>query len=145
MQSCVVFLALASNMQSVVSGSGFPSFGMPVSQPYVAMSTPVSLPVIGGPQVNPIPMSGPTLDPTPFGGPQRNRRVLFGPYLMRRQVKKERTMVMMAMVDQELYRHNRRVQRRSIWESSPKTLRYSMDGPMKMSPRGWQRFLISSI
>ena len=34
--------------------------------------------VIGGPQVNPIPMSGPTLGPTPFGGPQGNRRVSFG-------------------------------------------------------------------
>ena len=67
-----------SNMQFVASGSGLPSFGMLVSQPYVAMSTLVSLPVIGGPQVSPIPMSGPTLGPTPFGGPQGNHRVLFG-------------------------------------------------------------------
>ena len=67
-----------SNVQSVASGSGLPSFGMPVSQPYVAMSAPISIPVIGGPQVNPIPMSGPTLGSTPFGGPQGNRRVSFG-------------------------------------------------------------------
>ena len=32
----------------------------------------------------------------------------------------------------------------SIWESSPKTLRYSMDGPMKMFQRGWQRSPTSS-
>ena len=51
---------------------------MTVSQPYIAMLSPVSLPVIGGPQVSPIPMSGPTLGSTPFGGPQGNRRVLFG-------------------------------------------------------------------
>ena len=139
---------VTSNLQSVASGSGLPYFGMPVSQPYTAMSSPVSLPVIGGPQVSPIPMSGPTLGPTPFGGPQGNRRVLFGSVLMRRQVKNKITMVIMEMVeqwDQELYRYNRRVQRLSIWESSPKTLRYFMDGPMKMSQRGWRRFLISSI
>ena len=69
---------VTSNLQSVASGSGLPYFGMHVSQPPTAMSSPVSLPVIGGPQVNPIPMSGPTLGPTPFGGPQGNRRVLFG-------------------------------------------------------------------
>ena len=40
-----------------------------VSQPYVAMSSPISMQVIGGPQVIPTPMSGPTLGPTPFGGP----------------------------------------------------------------------------
>ena len=51
---------------------------MPVSQPYTAMSLPVSLPVIDGPQVTPIPMSGPTLGTTPFGGPHGNRRVSFG-------------------------------------------------------------------
>ena len=67
-----------SNLQSVASGSGLHSFGMTVSQPYVAMSSLVSMPVIGGPQVIPIPMSGPTLGPTPFGGPQGNCRVLFG-------------------------------------------------------------------
>ncbi|MCV6576723.1 MAG: hypothetical protein OIF58_13400, partial [Cohaesibacter sp.] len=67
-----------TNVQSVASGSGLPYFGMPVSQPYVAMSAPVSMPVIGGPQVSPIPMSGPTLGPTPFGGPQGNCRVSFG-------------------------------------------------------------------
>ena len=66
------------NLQSVASGSGLPYFGMHVSQPPTAMSSPVSLPVIGGPQVNPIPMSGPTLGPTPFGGPQGNCRVSFG-------------------------------------------------------------------
>ena len=60
------------------SGSGLPYFGMPVSQPDVAMSAPVSMSVIGGPQVSPIFMSDPTGDPTPFGGPQGNRRVLFG-------------------------------------------------------------------
>ena len=58
-----------SNLQSVASGSGLPYFGMPVSQPYVAMSVPVSMPVIGGPQVSPILMSDPTRDTTPFGGP----------------------------------------------------------------------------
>ena len=42
------------------------------------MSPPVSLPVIGGPQVTPIPMSGPTLGSIPFGGLQSNRRVSFG-------------------------------------------------------------------
>ena len=67
-----------SNLQSVASGSGLPSFGMIVSQPYIAMASPVSILVIGGPQVSPISMSGPTLGPTPFGGPQGNRRVSFG-------------------------------------------------------------------
>ena len=69
---------VTSNLQSVASGSGLHSFRMPVSQPYVAMSPPVSMPVIGGPQVIPTPMSGPTLGPTPFGGPQSNCGVLFG-------------------------------------------------------------------
>ena len=68
----------ASNLQFVASGSGFPFVGMIVSQPYVAMSSLVSMPVIGGPPVMPNPMSGLTLGPTPFGGPQGNRRVLFG-------------------------------------------------------------------
>ena len=67
-----------SNLQSVASGSGLPHFGMPVSHPSVAMSAPVSMPVIGGPQVSPIPMGGPPLGSTPFGGPQGNRRVSFG-------------------------------------------------------------------
>ena len=67
-----------SNLQSVASGSGPHSFGMPVSQSYVAMSSPVSIPMIGGPQVIPTPMSGPTLGPTPFLGPQGNRCVSFG-------------------------------------------------------------------
>ena len=67
-----------SNLQSVASGSGLPYFGMPVSQPYVTMSTLVSLPVIGGPQVIPTPMSGPALGSTPFGDPQGNHRVSFG-------------------------------------------------------------------
>ena len=49
-----------------------------VSQPYVAMSSPISMPVIGGPQVIPTSMSGPTLGPTPFGGPQGNPHVSFG-------------------------------------------------------------------
>ena len=71
-------LEFTSNLQFVASGSGLTSFGMPVSHPYVAMSSPVSMPVIGGPQVSPIPMSGPTLGPTPLGGPQGNCRVLFG-------------------------------------------------------------------
>ena len=69
---------VTSNLQSVASGSGLHSFGMSVSQPYVAMSSPVPMPVIGGPQVIPTSMSGPTLGPTPFGGPQGNRCVLFG-------------------------------------------------------------------
>ena len=69
---------VTSNLQFVASGSGLPYFGMPVSQPYGTMSSPISLPVIGGPQVSPIPMSGPTMCPTPFGGPQGNRRVSFG-------------------------------------------------------------------
>ena len=51
---------------------------MLVSQTYVTMSAPISMPVIGGPQVSLIPMSDPTGAPTPFGGPQGNRRVLFG-------------------------------------------------------------------
>ena len=67
-----------SNLQSVASGSGLPHFGMPVSHPSVAMSAPVSMPVIGGPQVSPILLSDPTGDTTPFGGPQGNRRVSFG-------------------------------------------------------------------
>ena len=67
-----------SNVQSVASSSGLPYFGMLVSQPYVAMSAPISMPVIGGPQVSPILMSDPTGDPAPFGGPQGNRRVSFG-------------------------------------------------------------------
>ena len=67
-----------SNVQSVASGSGLPYFGMPVSQPDVAMSSPVSLPVISGPQMSPMPMSGSALGSTPFGGPQGNRRVSFG-------------------------------------------------------------------
>ena len=67
-----------SNLQSVASGSGLPYFGMPVSQPDVAMSAPISMPVVGGPQVSSILMSDPTGDPIPFGGPQGNRRVLFG-------------------------------------------------------------------
>ena len=34
-------LEYTSNLQSVASSSGLPYFGMPVSQPYVAMSAPV--------------------------------------------------------------------------------------------------------
>ena len=67
-----------SNVQSVASGSGIPSIGMIVSLPAIAMPPSVSMPVIGGPQVTPIPMTGPTLGPTPFGGPQNNRHVSFG-------------------------------------------------------------------
>ena len=69
---------VTSNLRSVASGSGLPYFGMLVSQPHVAMSSPVSMPGIGGPQVIPTPMSGPILGPTPFGGLQSNRRVSFG-------------------------------------------------------------------
>ena len=68
----------ASNLQYVASGSGLSSIGMTVSQPYVAMSSPVSMPMIGGPPVTLIPINGPTLGPTPFGGPQSNHRVSFG-------------------------------------------------------------------
>ena len=107
------------------------------------------MPVIGGPQVTPIPMSGPTLGPTPFGGPQSNRRVSFGSVFDASSGQGGKTtMAMMAMVellDPELYRHNRREYQHSIWESSPKTLRYSMDGPMKMCQRGWRRSPTSSI
>ena len=69
---------VTSNLRSVASGSGLPYFGMLVPQPHVAMSSPVSMPVSGGPPVIPTPMSGPTLGPTPFGGPQGNCRVSFG-------------------------------------------------------------------
>ena len=67
-----------SNLQSVASGSGIPSIGMTVSLPAISMQPSISMPVIGGTPVTPIPMSGPTLGPTPFGGPQSNRRVSFG-------------------------------------------------------------------
>ena len=67
-----------SNLQSVASGSGIPSIGMTVTLPAIAMPPSVSMPVIGGPQVTPIPMSGPTLGPTAFGGPQSNHRILSG-------------------------------------------------------------------
>ena len=67
-----------SNLQSVASGSGIPSIGMTVSLPSVSMQPPISMPVIGGPPVTPIPMSGPTLGSTPFGGPQSNCHVSFG-------------------------------------------------------------------
>ena len=67
-----------SNLQSIASGSGIPSIGMTISLPTIAMPPVVSLAVIGGPQVTPIPMSGPTVGATPFGGPQSNRRVSFG-------------------------------------------------------------------
>ena len=68
------FLPICNLLPVVVE---FLPFGMPVSQPYVAMSAPVSMPVIGGLQVSPILMSDPIGDPTPFGGAQDNRRVLF--------------------------------------------------------------------
>ena len=69
--------------------------------------------------MTPIPMSGPTLGPTPLGDPQGNRRVSFGLCLMRRQDKVEMVtiMEMMAMVellDQEMYRYNRREYQLSI-------------------------------
>ena len=67
-----------ANLQAVASGSGIPSMGMTVSLPTVSMQPSVSMPVIGGPQVTPIPTSGPTLGPTPFGGPQSNHGVSFG-------------------------------------------------------------------
>ena len=69
---------LTSNLQFVVSGSAIPSIGMIVSLLAISMPPSVSMPVIGGPQVTPIPMIGSTLGPTPFRGPQSNRRVLFG-------------------------------------------------------------------
>ena len=137
-----------SHLQSIASGSGLPSFGMSVSQPNVTLSAPVSIPVIGGPQVSPIPMSGPTLGPTPFGGPQGNHRVSFGSVFdasLGQGGDNNGNDGIVAQWDQELYRYNRRVQRLSIWESSPKTLRYFMDGPMKMYLRGWRRSRISFI
>ena len=136
-----------SNLQFVASGSGLPHFGMPISHPSVATSTPVSMPMIGGPQASPILLSDPTGDITPFGGPQGNRRVSLVPCLMRRQDQVEMA-IMMAMVEllgPELYRHNHRVHLHSIWELSPKNLRCSMDEPMKMCQRGWRSFQISFI
>ena len=67
-----------SNLQSVASGSGIPSIDMIVSLPAISMPPTISMPIISGPQVAPIPMSGPTLGPTPFGVPQCNRHVSFG-------------------------------------------------------------------
>ena len=64
-----------SNLQFVPISSGILSIGMTVALPSVSMPPSISMPVFGGPQVTPIPMSGPTLGPTPFGGPQGNCRV----------------------------------------------------------------------
>ena len=136
-----------SNLQYVASGSGLPSFGMPVSLPSVAMSAPTSMPVIGGPQVSPIPMSGPTWAPLHLGVHRAIVVFRLVPCLMRRQDQVE-MVIMMAMVellDQELYRYNHRVQLHSIWELSPKNLRCSMDEPMKMCQCGWQSSQISFI
>ena len=137
-----------SNLQFVASGSGIPSLGMTVSLPAISMQPSVSMLVMGGPQVTSISMSGSTLGPTPFGVLRAivvPRLVL---YLMRCQDKVEATMEMMAMVellDPKLYKHSRRVYRPSLCESSPDTLRCSMDGPMKMCQRGWRRSRTFSI
>ena len=93
------------------NGSGLHSFGMTVSQPNLAISVPVSMPVIGGPQVSPIPMGGPHIG-APFHLGVHRAIVVFClvPCLMRRQDKVE-MVIMMAMVellDQELHRHNHR-------------------------------------
>ena len=69
---------LTSNLQFVASGSGIPSIGTIATLPAIAMPPLVSMPMIGGPQVTPIPMSGPPLGPTLFGGPQSSHRVSFG-------------------------------------------------------------------
>ena len=64
------------------------------------------------------------------------------PCLMRRQDKAE-MVIMMAMVeqvDQELYRYNRREHRHSIWELSPKTLRYSWMGQWRCLNVGGKGF-----
>ena len=71
-------------------------------------------------------------------------------FLMRRHDKVEMVtivemVVMVELLGPELYRYNRREYQPSIWESSPKTLRYCIDGPMKVSQHGWPRSQTSFI
>ena len=48
-----------SNLQFVVSGSGISNLGMYVTLPAISLSPSASMPVVSGPQVNPISMSDP--------------------------------------------------------------------------------------
>ena len=51
---------------------------MLVTLPAIVVPPSVSIPMIGGPKVNPVSMSGSQLGPTLFGGPQGIHHVLFG-------------------------------------------------------------------
>ena len=143
-------LECTSNLQSVASGSGIPSIGMIVTLPAIAMPSLASMLVIGGPQVTPISMNGPTLGPIPLGILKVAVVCHLVLCLMRHQAKVEMMKIvemvaMVVLLGQELYRYNRKEYQPSIWESSPKTLRYSMDGPMKIFQHGWLRSLTSFI
>ena len=124
---------ITENRQPVPSGSGLP-FSEQIAPGTFAIQA-MRPPLTGGSQGDLPTFEGQERDSVPININKEIVVFCLVLCLMRRQ-DKVATMEMVNMVillDQELYNYNNRGSRHSIWESSPKTLLFFMDAPMRMS------------